>query len=110
MNKKEGVALPSNLRKILFSTVSADNIASINKKMSSENQTQLRILPGTLSTDVKLKHLPKWYTEVPPTNLTSVSIPESKQPGMIVKVSPPELIEDQDWPNDQNTTPWAMKC
>ena len=76
--------------------------------MSSENQGQLRILPGTLSTDVKLKHPPKWYTEVPPTHLRSVSILESKQPGMIIKVPPPELLEDQDWLNDQNATPWAV--
>ena len=82
--------------------------------MSSENQGQLRILPGTLSTDIKLKHLPKWYTEVPPTHFPSVSIPESKQPGMIIKVSPPELLQDQDWLNNQNTRLWvvfyARKC
>ena len=36
------------------------------------------------------------------------SIPESKQPGMIVKLFPPELLEDQDWLNYQNTTPWAV--
>ena len=76
--------------------------------MSSENQGQLRILPGTLSTDIKLKHLPKWYTEVPPTHFPSVSIPESKQPGMIIKVSPPELLQDQDWLNNQNTRLWVV--
>ena len=70
---------------------------SINQNMSSENQGQLWILPETLPTNVKLKHLTKWYTEVPQTHLPSVSIPESKQPGMIVKVFPPELLEDQDW-------------
>ena len=111
MNEKDGVVLPTNLRKGLSSTASVDNIdvatksfstvtllhgtaASVNQHMSSENQGQLRILPGTLSTDVKLKHLPKLYTEVLPTHLPSVSIPESKQPGMIVKVSPLELLGD----------------
>ena len=61
MNKKEGVVLPTNLRKGLFSTASVDNIdvatksssavtslhgtaASINQHMSSENQGQVRIL------------------------------------------------------------------
>ena len=84
-----------------------EHLRQVNQDMSSENQGQLQILPGTLSTDVKLKHLPKWYTEVPPTHLPSVSITESKQPGIIVKVSPPELLEDRDCLNDQNTTPWA---
>ena len=113
INEKEGVVLPANLREGFFSTASADNIdiatkcssaapsfhgtaPSINHHMSSENQGQLRILPGTLSTDLKLKHLPKWYTEVPPSHLPSVSFPKSKQSGMIVKVSLPELPEDQD--------------
>ena len=110
-NEKDGVVLPASLRKGLFSTASVHNIdvatksfsavtslhgtaASINQHMSSENQGQLRILPGTLPTDVKLKHLPKLYTEVLPTHLPSVSNPESKQPGMIVKISPPELLGD----------------
>ena len=125
MNEKEGIAVPTNLRIVLFSTASVDNIdvatksssavtslhgtaASINHYMSSENQGQLRILSGTLSTDVKLKHLPKWYTEVPSTHLQSVSIPESKQPDMIVKVSPSKLLEDEGWLNVQNATLWAV--
>ena len=76
--------------------------------MSSKDQGQLPIFPGALSTDVKLKHLPKWYSEVLPTHLPSVSIPKFKQTGMIVKVSLPELLTDQDWKNDQNNTPWAV--
>ena len=47
-------------------------------------------------------------------SLPSVFISESKHPSMIVKVSPPDLLEDQDWLNDQNPTLWvvfhAMKC
>ena len=91
MNEKEGVVLPTNLWKGLFSTASVDNIdvptksssavtslhrtaASVNQHISSENQGKPRILPGILSTDVKLKHLPKWYKEVPPSHLPSVSI------------------------------------
>ena len=45
-----------------------EHLRQLNQDMSSENQGQLQILPGTLSTDVKLKHLPKWYTEVRPTH------------------------------------------
>ena len=54
VNDKEGVVLPSNLQKGLFSATSVDNIdcniascnrSSINSHISSESDSQLRILP-----------------------------------------------------------------
>ena len=130
MNKKEGVVLPTNLQKSLFSTASINNIgvatkslsgvtslhgtvASINQHMSSENQGQFHILPGTLSTDVKLKHQPKWYTEVPPApapppNSFAICVYFRIQTTRYDRVSPPELLEEQDWLNDQNITLWAV--
>ena len=68
VNDKEGVVLPSNLQKGLFSATSVDNIdcniascnsLSINWHISSESESQLRILSWTLSIDTKLKYLPK---------------------------------------------------
>ena len=53
VNDKEGVVLPSNLQKGLFSATSVDNIdcniascnsLSINWHISSESESQLRIL------------------------------------------------------------------
>ena len=74
-----------------------ETAVSLNQHMSSENSGELfKVLPETLSTDVKLKHIPKWYKEVPPMHLPCFSIPESRQPVMIVTISPPELPEDQD--------------
>ena len=68
VNDKEGVVLPSNLQKGLSSATSVDNIdcniascnsLSINWHISSESESQLRILSWTLSIDTKLKYLPK---------------------------------------------------
>ena len=68
VNDKEGVVLPSNLQKGLFSATSVDNIdcniascnsLSINWHISSESESQLQILSWTLSIDTKLKYLPK---------------------------------------------------
>ena len=125
VNKKEGVVLPSNLRKGLFSNTSVDNIdvetksssavtslhgraASIYQHISAKSEHQLRILPELDQLTLNWSIYQKWYTEVPPTHLPSVSIPKSKQPVIIVKVSPPELLEVQDWLNDLSTTPCAM--
>ena len=53
VNKKEGVVLPGNLQKGLFSATSVDNIdcniascnsSSINWHISSESESQLRII------------------------------------------------------------------
>ena len=83
MNEKEGVVFPTNLRESLFSTATVNNIDVATK--SHRFMEQLRQLINichlksrvssqffqelcALSTDVKLKHLPKWYTEVRPTH------------------------------------------
>ena len=67
MNEKEGIVLPTNLRRGLFSTASIDNIdihpksstartslhgtaTSINQHLASDNVGQFRNIPDSLST------------------------------------------------------------
>ena len=125
-NERDGVVIPMNLKKGVFSTASVDNIdvdtkatlsttslhgtaASLNQHPTTPNEGQSREKNSLNQRNDKLKNLPTWYIEVKPFHLPNdITMPTCEKPVSSIQVDESVLLEDKSWLRGPSQSSWAV--